>query len=156
MKKLIIFDLNGVLIDRERTLYNKDETLSFRIRNTSVWVRPNIDKLFEYVFEHFDVGVWSCCNEENTTSLVEKVFGTYKDELIFVFNGNHCRGLSKKEKRLSFIWKRFPKYNKTNTLIIDDTIEKVSMNPLECIYNVSTWKKGGSDTSELLEYIKQL
>ena len=101
MKKLIIFDLNGVLIDREfNRVYNPE--CSFRVKNNNVWVRPGADDFFEYIFKKFHVGVLSCCTKKNADILVKKVFKEFERKLIFSFNGSNCRGLTGKEKRLSF------------------------------------------------------
>ena len=92
MKKwLVIFDLNGVMISRK---YAKGEFVSnfpdgaFVLDNHLIWIRPGLDELFDYAFEHFEVAVWSSMQETNINKILPYVFKDRK--LYFVWSQKHC------------------------------------------------------------------
>jgi len=128
MKKLIILDLNGVLIHRV-----------YKDGLQNIYFRPGIKKFIRLLFKKYDVAVWSCCNKYNTEKLTTQIFGKLKSKLVFIYNRNNCSGKSKKEKVLDKVWNDWVEYDKHNTLIIDDTPWKTINNPKEAVYNVTTW-----------------
>ncbi len=144
MKKLIILDLNGVLISRT---YDKDSEPydgAIRVNNHLMWLRPHCQEFFEYLFEHYTVAVWSSIGAWNMTNMPELVFGEkYMDKLLFVWDQDKCWRRSDPESRfvkpLEDVWRAYPEYNETNTVLIDDSIKKAERNPSSTVYCPETW-----------------
>ena len=111
--KLIIFDINGVL--GKKTLNN--------------WVIfPNIELLFN-IPKNIKVVIWSSCMMKN----IKKFMIESKLKNI----DTYCRKLCTSDpdgrsfdtlKPLERIWNIYPKYNKTNTVIFDDSVSKIRFN----------------------------
>lgn len=139
-KTLVILDLNGVLIDRE---FGKDlepeESVSYKVGNFLVWKRPGLDAFLTWLFYYCDVAVWSSVSQFNLDQLVRFVFDNpsyHFKELKFIWGQEMCDSephpdpaMAKKKplfvKNLAKVWSQFPQYDSKNTIIIDDTKEKV-------------------------------
>ncbi len=147
-KQLLIFDLNGILVDRE---YETDKTIekdgATRLGNFLVWKKSNIDKMLKKLFEHhavYEIAVWSSVTKYNVEQLAKFTFGEHYEKLLFVFNQDQCESVknpdpeSKKPlflKNLREVWLKYPQYDPTNTLLIDDSDDKSRNNPKECHFN---------------------
>lgn len=132
MRRLLIFDLNGVLLLRNRVNKNPD----FVLGNFYCYKRHGIEEFLDWVHEHYDVAVWSSAIPRNTLPMVEKIWGCRMRDLKFIFTQLECTCDNPKAKikpiffkELSMVWRVFPLYDSTNTLLIDDSPEKVLMNP---------------------------
>ena len=141
-RKLIIFDLNGILINKEWD----PET-----RKTLLWRRPNLDGFLEYIIPRYDIAIWSSAKKHNVKYHAKFALGDYYDHLVFVYHQEQC---FRKEldfadgdyndilqKNLQRVWRNFPQYNEHNTIIVDDSIEKMENNPPECVFNLGTCAK---------------
>jgi len=157
--RLLILDLNGILISRR---YEKDRDVkppkgAYRQGSFFVWLRPGLDSFIKYIFENFDVAVWSSVMKHNIEPLAKEVFGKHYDELFFVADQDYCQKLDNPEidpktgkpsakpifrKNLDVVW-LFPGvkgiYDVKNTLIVDDSDDKMINNPKECHFNPGTW-----------------
>jgi len=156
MKRLLIFDLNGIFLLRSRV--NKDP--DFVIGNFYCYKRHDIEKFLDWVHEHFDVAVWSSAMPHNTLPIVEKIWGHRMIDLKFIFTQLECTHDNKKLiffKELSIVWRVFPKYNWTNTLLIDDSPEKAMMNPpFTSIHPIPMTMNDRSVDNKLWNYLKKL
>lgn len=90
-RKLLVLDLNGTLIFR--TARNKGQRRSHS--------RPYMPSFREYLFceetqSWLDVMVWSSAQPHNVAEMVEKCFGSDKDDLLAVW-GRDTLGLGKEE-----------------------------------------------------------
>ena len=139
-KPLIILDLNGVLIDRE---YNKEanpeEGVNEKVGNFLVWKRPALDGFLQGLFERYHVAVWSSVKAWNLDQLVKYIFNDkafHHEDLAFCWSQDQCdqeehpdEELRDKKplfvKDLSKVWEAFPQFDCENTVIIDDTPEKI-------------------------------
>lgn len=143
-KTLVILDLNGLLIDR---CYNLNEHCfddnRIVFKNFCMWVRPGTEHFINMLLEHFDVGIWSSCNNYNIQNIVKYIFKNKHHRLKFIWG---CNTRNKnKIKNLNKVWEHFPEYNKNNTYIIDNDFYKIKNNPRECICHVETWTKDKND-----------
>lgn len=165
-RKLIIFDLNGVLIDRQ---YNKDRSYKPKIKGSSqighflAWRRPLLDRLLNTVFEEYDVALWSSVSTWNIEQFGKYAFGSHWKKLKFVFNQEHCEavpGITKKRplflKNLSEVWRKFPEYTKQNTLLVDDSAEKSRNNPPHCYLTVKKWLRTDSEDNDAMALLKEI
>jgi len=130
-KTLLIFDLNGILINKK---WDKEE------RKSLLWKRPDIESFLEFIFKQYDVAVWSSARKHNVEYQAKYALGDYYKQLVFVMDQSHC---VKEDdvflKNLTVVWDQYPQYNESNTLIIDDSDEKMINNPKECHFNPGTW-----------------
>lgn len=162
-KPLIIFDLNGIFIDRKYEKPSADNIPdgAQQLGNFLVWKRPGLTEFLDRVFQVADVGVWSSVNKWNADLISKHAFGDYHEKLVFVFDQSLCVPLPGDNphkpiflKNLSSIWEKFPQYNASNTLIIDDSDAKMVNNPQQCYYNPGTWKHEiDPQWDELLQHI---
>jgi hypothetical protein len=134
MKHLLIFDLNGIFLDRERDDVQKKP--DFTVGRFKCYKRPGIKRFLKWVHHHFDVAVWSSTMPHNTIPIVQNIWGKKMKDLKFVFSQNQCThgGMMGDKpallKDLERVWTIFPWYNESNTLLIDDSPYKVINNPL--------------------------
>lgn len=151
-RTLLILDLNGVLIDRRYSpkAFQSENATASRVGNFIVWKRQGCERFLTMVFNHVDVAVWSSGNSFNVAALTQNIFGERKKELVFVWDQSKCksvedpRGTSKKRvylKNLSDVWKAFPQYDESNTLIVDDTALKMRNNPCKNVLLTQMWKR---------------
>lgn len=132
-KILVLFDLNGTLIDRskERNKYGKQ----------IYKIRPGWKTLVNYLSKSqlFCVGLWTSAMRHNMIHIVNKLLGNRRIAC-FLHRGNVCLKdeMGKEEwstvKDLRFIWKKSGDYwNERNTIIVDDTPSKVRLQPENAI-----------------------
>ncbi|CAG8524977.1 2760_t:CDS:2 [Paraglomus brasilianum] len=148
--KLIILDLNG--------------TLLLRVKPKSIRPRPYLIEFLDYLFSSsFEVMVWSSAMPKNVNLMVETVFPPrYVDRLKAVWNRDSF-GLTPTQyginyltvKNFELVWKKLngdsddeeqhlnfntvttatkPKWDQTNTIIIDDSTEKTQLQPHNAIH----------------------
>ncbi|CAF0830282.1 unnamed protein product [Adineta steineri] len=105
LKRLIILDLNGLLIHRvHETEYVKCQRLlteqyvrtyltgSERIGHSEVWFRPNVKIFLAWLMEHFHVAIWSSVLRHNLEPIVKYLLpDKYKrDRLLFWWDQQNC------------------------------------------------------------------
>ncbi|XP_038687867.1 uncharacterized protein LOC119987149 isoform X2 [Tripterygium wilfordii] len=145
-KKLLILDLNGILVD----IVPSDSCLSeteadIIVSGKAVFKRPFCDEFLQFCFERFNVGVWSSRLKKNVDRVVNFLMGDDRRKLLFRWS--HCtatrfttveqRGKPLLLKELKKLWEKVaPKlpwekgeYNESNTLLLDDSPYKALRNP---------------------------
>ncbi|XP_071720739.1 uncharacterized protein [Rutidosis leptorrhynchoides] len=166
-KKLIIFDLNGLLADIVSPRPN-------------VFKRPFLDDFMCFCFERFNVGIWSSRSTKMLKPILDFLLGDLKNKLLFCWDGSKCtktgiRTLEDKHKYLVLkdikkIWEtNGPRnswvkgtFNESNTLLLDDSPYKALINPKHTgIFPVSYSYKNKDDNSlgpkgELRSYLEGL
>ncbi|CAF0938370.1 unnamed protein product [Rotaria sordida] len=105
IKRLIILDLNGLLIHRvHKSLYVKCKPLfeeQYNLRNLprperkgnfAVWLRPNVKEFLEWLLKHFHVAIWSSVLYHNIAPIVEALLPDEHERprLLFWWNQEHC------------------------------------------------------------------
>lgn len=138
MKQLnVILDLDQTLISAEELStfdpkrYKKklDSLAHKRMEDLFiVFARPGLQEFLDYLFENFNVSVWTAATKNYALFIIDH-FITPKSKpnrkLDFIFYSYHSE-YSEKEgsglKDISILWKKFglTKYNRLNTIIIDD------------------------------------
>ncbi|MBP04674.1 MAG: hypothetical protein CMA72_07830 [Euryarchaeota archaeon] len=134
MKRLIIFDLNGIFLVRRRDATSQKP--DFVVGNFKCFVRPGIRKFLKWVHHNYDVAVWSSTMPHNTIPIVRHIWGKKMKDLKFIYSQRQCTKVGTMDsgkpiflKELKYVWEMFPWYNETNTLLIDDSPHKVVNNP---------------------------
>jgi len=167
-KPLLILDMNKLLVCRAFEPTLKEEFPSYLpyIKHATLlgqhytWRRPYLAPFIEYALEHYDVAVWSSAQRKNVKKLCEFVFTPeQRSNLVFEWNQTQCNTVDPHpdptetkplfEKPLHRVWKEFPQYDKTNTLIFDDSPLKMRTNPPKCVYQPTSWIVSDTHDDEL-------
>lgn len=91
-----------------------------------IFERPGLQDFLDYLFEHYNVAVWTAASKDYALFVIEKFILTKPErKLDFIFYSYHC-DMSKKIKKglksLCMLWDvyKLKRYNERNTIIIDD------------------------------------
>ncbi|XP_074316421.1 uncharacterized protein LOC141652699 [Silene latifolia] len=144
-KKLLVFNLNGVLIHRD---HKKSPSTKYRspdgvFGSQVVYKRPFLDKFLKFCLERFEVGLWSSAQVQNTDGVVESVLQEYESRFLFVWDQDRCSDYGyklpdKKRKPMFFkelanVWSSLAaikrQFYESNTLLIDNEPYKALLNP---------------------------
>nr|XP_043616182.1 uncharacterized protein LOC122588108 [Erigeron canadensis] len=162
-KKLVIFDVNGLLADVVLS-GPKDVKADVVIKRRAIFKRPFLDDFLSFCFERFNVGIWSSRTKPVLDPVVDFLLGDLKNKLLFLWDASKCTnsGLRTPEDRhkpivfkdLRKIWdkkdteNRWVKgtFNESNTLLLDDSPYKALLNPKHSgIYPASYTYKNKDD-----------
>ncbi|KAG6410241.1 hypothetical protein SASPL_128294 [Salvia splendens] len=145
-KKLLVLDLNGLLVDISSYVpynYDPDDI----IMKKAVFRRPHCHDFLNFCFEKFNVGFWTSRTKRNMEPLLDFLLGNNKSRLLFHWDQSHCTDtgyytVDKKNKplllkKLKKLWDKCEPglpwergvYNESNTLLLDDTPYKALTNP---------------------------
>ncbi|CAN8230456.1 unnamed protein product [Cochlearia groenlandica] len=144
-KKLVVFDLNGILADIVQG-YTGEIVPDGKVSYRSVFLRPFVHSFLDFCFERFDIGIWSS-RHIGLDYMTNLVMRNHARNVLFCFGQNICITTRFKTpensrkplflKNLGRVWERFGtcftcgkrKYDETNTLLIDDSPDKSLCNP---------------------------
>lgn len=143
VKPLLILDLNGILCHRiRRECADLYPQLPYRsavdwIANTPIIPRPHIDEFLTTLAEHFCLAIWTSAKPKTAKSLLTALVPeSISKRLLFAWSQKHCDRLEKLGrdksdgsdtvflKSLAKVWKKYPLWNPSNTLLIDDSPDK--------------------------------
>ena len=136
LRKLLILDLNGVLIHSKKK----------KNRNNKFTLRPHVHSFIYAMSKRYQLAVWTSKTFERAESIVQQLFHSY--DLLFTWYNDKCdrkheRNLLYMIKDLRKVWNQFDKYDKTNTILLDDSEEKCTVNnSYNCIHPRRFVKKG--------------
>lgn len=92
-----------------------------------VFERPNLQKFLTFLFDNFNVSVWTAAAKTYGTFVVDRVIlgGNSNRKIDYVFFTDHCKMseiLVDQLKGLNVFWNHFglPGYRADNTIILDD------------------------------------
>lgn len=157
---LVILDLNGTLMDSShRTI--RGAVHDFKARYKYVYYRPGMSEFLSYLTNEPRVrlAVWTSCARDNARAVVDHVF--CEVPLEFCFSREECDELPgpgyRTVKDLRRVWDRFPRWNAENTVILDDSEEKLALQP-DNLIRVPRYAAGSRDGAlgELRESIESL
>lgn len=170
MKPNFILDLDQTLISAE-AIDNfdhdkfKSKTKKFKKVQMEnyyhVFERPHLQKFLDFLFEHFNVSIWTAASKDYALFIIEKVVlaGKRNRKIDYIFFSYHCNA-SEKHKRgtkdLSMIWDiyKLPGYDKSNTVILDDYDEVYNTQNDNCI--IAKAFEFTADSSENDKFLKEL
>jgi hypothetical protein len=143
-RKLLVFDLNGVLIHRT--------SLSDFV------LRPGAINLLQFLSSRCDLAIWSSAKKDTVKRIYRSMFSSSalapKDSFIFVWNQNQCTineteqdaGKPSFLKEISQILKQYPQFDYDGgCFLIDDSISKLRSNPPSSSICVPTYSGEASD-----------
>ena len=136
-KKLIILDLNGVLVE---TVFSPDLEEKkegwHRVGKSLRRLKPATVQLLNYLFHnHFRVSVWSSSYLNNVVKTIDGLLPDYKDRFVFIWGQEMCEKENKNDKpkfwkNIKTVLEEYPQYSPDNVFIINDTEQKLEKNPL--------------------------
>jgi TFIIF-interacting CTD phosphatase-like protein len=117
-----------------------------------VFERPGLQDFLDYIFENFNVSVWSAASKNYVLYIIENIiYQKPGRKLHHIFFSYHCN-LSKKLyngglKQLDMLWDCFDLslYNSSNTIIIDDLKRIKKIQPCNC-YNIKPFEFTDEDS----------
>lgn len=167
-KGYFVLDLDQTLISAEPTeeydfAKNKKKAKEFVFHDMDgyyvVFERPGLQQFLSYLFDNFNVSIWTAASKDYALFVIEKVIlaGNKNRKIDFIFFSYHCdvsEKLKKGTKDLSLLWDTFKLagYSKENTVILDDYDEVFKTQPGNCIIAVPfEFQKEGSNKDDFLQ-----
>jgi len=148
-EKLKVFlDLDSTLIfSEDKDNYDEKKYLTkqslFKYKDMDkeyrVFERPHLDKFLDYVFENFDVSVWTAASKDYALFIIKYMLlkkpGRKLDYILFSYHCDYSDKYKKGTKDLEMLWDfyKIKDYNKDNVKIIDDYDEVYHTQPNNCI-----------------------
>mmetsp|Transcript_19004 Transcript_19004/g.47063 ORF Transcript_19004/g.47063 Transcript_19004/m.47063 type:complete len:341 (+) Transcript_19004:204-1226(+) len=143
-KPLLICDVNGILCHRVRVDPYPDipyRESTKKVSGTHVIPRPGLNDFWQFLSQHFCLAIWTSAKPKSAQALVKAIIPDHiQQKLIFVWAQNQCHIQSQDDsdpgdpidernaifvKSLNKVYSRYPLWNSTNTLLIDDSREKI-------------------------------
>jgi len=139
VKKLLILDLNGVLVHRRRL---SDDFI----------VRPGLPSFISHFAQNFSLAVWTSVKNKRGKKILDELFSAeQRSQLRFTWYQSSCTLIKKDQegvggdggwgneaadsdrpvllKEMTRVWQTFPEYSTENTIILDDDEYKQARNP---------------------------
>ena len=139
IQPLLVLDINGILCHRIRASRPRPRDVPSRpsttkIAGTPIIPRTDLDQFWHLLSQHFCLAIWTSAKAKTATALLkELVPPQVRDRLLFVWAQQHCIVRKQDassdeeevfEKDLERVWEEYPLWNRTNTLLMDDSPEK--------------------------------
>jgi len=179
---LLVLDLNGLLVIRKRRPNMTMEDFKMLGKEGGpvkisefffAWRRPHALEFVEFLFENFEIAVWSSARKHNVEDILQiAMTKVHQGKLVDVLHQSDCiqAGTHPHEdksdracfvKQLDVLWKRHPRFSGQNTLLIDDSLYKVVLNPENTAIHPKTWDGNPDDNflsenGSLRTYLKKL
>lgn len=168
-KPSLFLDLDQTVISAEATedydfKKNKNKAKLFNFEDMDgyyiVFERPHLQEFLDYVFDNFNVSVWTAATKSYALFIIDKIILADRPErnLDYIFFSYHC-GLSKKLKKgtkdLSMLWDVYDlEYDPEKTYILDDYDEVCNTQPDKCIVAPAfEFKDEGSEKDDFLKKV---
>jgi len=166
----VLLDLDQTLISAEAEeeydfVKNREKAKKFDFHDMDgyyiVFERPGLQKFLDFIFENFNVSIWTAASKDYAIFIINKIILQNKPErhLDWIFFSYHCN-ISKKllngTKDLNILWTMYniANYSTENTLIIDDYDEVYNTQNNNCIIAVPF--EFTDDDSDKDQYLQQL
>lgn len=149
-KPYILLDLDQTIISAEATeefsvSSNEEKYNKFTYHELDdlyiIFERPHVQEFLDFVFENFNVIVWTAATKGYALFVIDKIILT-KDKpnrvLDYIFFSYHCeKSLKMKNgsKDLSMLWEvlKIDGIKRENTFILDDNDEVYDTQPKNCV-----------------------
>lgn len=162
-KKILVLDIDNTLIyachheikDADCGVYSIGKDV-YRI-----YKRPNVDCFLEYVFENFNVAIWSSAWMEHIENVIDYL-KIDKQKLLFIYDSKKCTQHYSNQDDTIYILKKFHKlkrkgYDLTQIIGVDDNYSTYMLN-YGNLLPVKAWfgNCGSKIDTELLLVMKYL
>ncbi len=168
----IVLDLDNTLIHsieyneyiKNIKKYNKIQIPYLMDKDFAVFKRPNLDIFLDYIFENYNVSIWTAASRSYALDIVKNIIKPNKNRKIhYIFFSYHC-DISEKQythqKNLNLLFDFFgiSKDSQEKTFILDDYDHIYKIQKKYCLlaspFNISLSKQKKDDF--LLDIITQL
>ena len=163
----------NLILDLDETIIHSVQFKSFKKKNGQhsdkhkkfqmdddyiVHYRPYLDEFLDFIFENFNVSIWTAACKQYSIHIINKIMNTKK--LDYVFFEDHVSMASKTTnclKKLDILWDvyKLPNYHQQNTFILDDNSDVYTCQPSNCL-KIPMFNYKSNDDSFLLHLISQL
>ena len=166
--KLLILDLNGTLVHRQRT-HGKDRTIDMRSASEKPILRPYLSEFMDFVFNSYSVMFWSSATPRNVDAMINATTTEeQRDQVIAVWARNRF-GLSSEDyykktttqKNLRKVFrdkeirrKGARTWDISNTVLMDDSSLKAALQPFNHIL-VPEFKGDVQEDDDVLSQVIQ-
>ena len=163
----VILDLDQTVISAEadedydfKKYKNKAKEFDFKDMDGMylVFERPDLQHFLDFLFENFNVSVWTAASKDYALFIIEKILlckpGRKLDYIFFSYHCDVSDKIKKGTKDLSMLWDvyKLEGYNKNNTVIVDDYDEVYNTQPDNCIIAPPfEFTKEGSENDRFLK-----
>ena len=142
-EKLVIFNVHGTLLDSSLLVEkypNSKIRPTVKTKSRTVLFRPWLHAFLSRCFIHFVVAFWGSKSAAYMDEVVPTMMGWNAGGPqffpLFMWSGKQCEAVEFQEgtpiawgKSLSKVYEKWPQFNATNTLIIENKVSRVSCNP---------------------------
>ena len=145
-KRLIVLDVNGFLLYRSRHVITGVQRNGFDSIGNNLYDRPYVRQFLKWLQTRgFYVALWTSATAPVAESLRKHLFTGNIPAPLFCFSQKECISLPRSEstlgpvfsKPLSVVWDsdvaKQHGFDKSNTIILDDSFEKQASNLANCI-----------------------
>lgn len=141
-----------------RLVLDVNGTLAARKKGNIQARRPHLDAFLDFVLAHFDVVVWTSMIKNNPEALVRRLVGSERHaQMSGVLDGTVCAFVNRTMcKDLRVLWDVSVDFGPHNTVLIDDSPHKGSLNPANLLHVPTFSTKTDPDESHLLRLIAYL
>jgi hypothetical protein len=165
--KLVVFNVHGTLLDcsllDERNLNTEMKASAYTVGRRIIF-RPWMADFLNHCFLTFKVAFWDSKSARYMQEMVPVMLGRLKGEecvLCFVWSAQECVPIGMGDgttieggKPLESVYRRWPCWNATNTVIVDHNVSRMACNPISNIvaakaFYVEHLQKLGDDKSYL-------
>jgi len=138
MTKLLILDLNGLLVSKQPQKLFDCRYQVQKCGSYYVYLRPNVHEFIDQIMDLYDVGIFSSTTYKNAQPIVELLFKDKHKQLKFKWFRDRTEFDPDSQdhatvKELDRIWRNSAvnwhrKYSNKNTLLCDDDHTKLRFN----------------------------
>lgn len=153
-RRLLILDINGLLIDRVKGREPHGLAADLRERGCAVFLRPHARQFVAWALQSFDVAVWTSARKENIRGALDALLPDGgRDALLFLWDQRQCTqagSLRPPEsatkpvflKLLDILYRNGcvrGRHDETSTILLDDSVYKTAGNPPHTSVHPSKW-----------------
>mmetsp|Transcript_12108 Transcript_12108/g.18297 ORF Transcript_12108/g.18297 Transcript_12108/m.18297 type:complete len:482 (-) Transcript_12108:49-1494(-) len=149
VRPLLIFDMHGVLGEREPYEQRSKTGKRKFIR------RPYCVDFIQFCARHYELAVWSCGKRRNIDLSIFQgiplLFSWCQDQSTNLYPRTSIVSSHKPLflKEMEKVWSLFPSYDSTNSVLLDNHVEKLERNPLGSCMLVPDFFVDSVDDNEL-------
>mmetsp|Transcript_2553 Transcript_2553/g.3650 ORF Transcript_2553/g.3650 Transcript_2553/m.3650 type:complete len:289 (+) Transcript_2553:180-1046(+) len=148
--KLLVFDLNGVVVSRCKQSKIDGDNANFRDPiGQYVYERPHVRELINWAVKKrgYRVACWTSATPKVAFAIADRIFDSKIGPPEFVFSQNECKRRSDPlasrailTKPLWVVFEKHKKWKPSNTIIIDNSMEKTQFD-MDNVVHVRTFDK---------------
>lgn len=162
-KKLLILDVNGLLVSRVFNPKLDQELPDYphvQRGEFSIFLRPHCQEFTKWCSSRFVVVVWSGAQVQNVKPMIELAYATGTERPVAILDQSHCTETgvchpqkpAKKlmQKTMSFVWalpevREAGPFGENDTLMLDDSPYKALSNPENTALHPLEWSPETKD-----------